>query len=57
MWSEIRISSSSTDPLQTEASLENLLPATLYEIQVNAGNEFGNSSFSEITYAWTTSPG
>ena len=57
IWSKIRISSSSTDPLQTEAKLENLLPATLYEIQINAGNEIGNSSFSEITYAWTASPG
>ena len=51
IWDEIEISSSST-----EARLENLLAATLYEIQINAGNEVGNSSFSEIMYAWTTSP-
>ena len=57
IWSEIKISSSSTDPLQIEARLENLIPATLYEIQVNAGNEVGNSSFSEILYAWTAFPG
>ena len=52
IWSETRISSNST-----EARLENLLSAMLYEIQVSAGNEVGNSSFSEVTYAWTTSPG
>ena len=56
-WSEIKISSNSTDPLQIEARLENVLPATLYEIQVSAANEIGNSSLSEIIYAWTTSPG
>lgn len=56
-WSEIRINTSSTDPLQIEARLGDLLPATLYEIQVSAGNQVGNSSFSEITYAWTSSPG
>lgn len=38
-------------------TLENLLPTALYEVQVSAANEIGNSSFSDITYAWTTSPG
>lgn len=57
IWSEMKISSSSTDPLQIEARLESLVPAMLYEIQVNAGNKVGNSSFSEILYTWTTSQG
>lgn len=54
-WSEITVSSSSANP-KIEAKLNSLLPTTLYEIQVGAGNEVGNGSFSETVYAWTTAP-
>ena len=55
-WNEVNVSSILTDTLEI-TTLENLLPMTLYEIQINAVNAIGNSSYSDITYAWTTSPG
>lgn len=52
-WSEVKVSSIATNAFPM-ITLENLLPSTLYTIQVSAANAIGNSSFSDIAYVWTT---
>ena len=57
-WNAVKVSSSSIPNATLQVmTLESLLPATLYKIQVSAANEIGNSSFSDITYGQTTYPG
>ena len=54
-WNEVNVSGKPSNVQVT--TLENLLPTTLYVIQVSAANEVGNSGFSDVTNAWITYPG
>lgn len=51
-WNEIQVK----DTLQM-IKLKDLQHSSLYEIQASASNVIGSSGYSDVIYAWTSSPG